>query len=83
MFWCPRNPNQPAPVHVAACGPAWSGRTMKQGKAERRQSREARLRAALRENLKRRKEQARGRDAAAETETAQESAEKAPAKPRS
>jgi len=34
------------------------------GKAKRRESREGRLRAALRENLKRRKAQARGRGAA-------------------
>ncbi|MFL5049436.1 MAG: hypothetical protein ACJ8D4_04940 [Xanthobacteraceae bacterium] len=39
-------------------------------KAKRGESREDRLRAALRENLRRRKAQARGRGAAAETETA-------------
>ena len=40
------------------------------GKAKRRESREGRLRAALRENLKRRKAQARGRGAVAEGDTA-------------
>jgi hypothetical protein len=43
------------------------------GKAKRRESREGRLRAALRENLRRRKAQARGRGAAggaAESDTA-------------
>jgi hypothetical protein len=39
-------------------------------KPKRRESREDRLRAALRENLKRRKAQARGRGAAAESDTA-------------
>jgi hypothetical protein len=43
------------------------------GKAKRRESREGRLRAALRENLKRRKAQARGRGAAADTDTAEPS----------
>jgi hypothetical protein len=39
-----------------------------QSKAQRRASRERRLGAALRENLKRRKAQARGRGSAAESE---------------
>jgi hypothetical protein len=39
-------------------------------KAQKRDSREQRLHAALRENLKRRKAQARGRGSAAEDDTA-------------
>jgi hypothetical protein len=46
---------------VAAPGRAWFDLPMTQGKAEQRAAREARLQKALRENLRRRKAQARGR----------------------
>jgi hypothetical protein len=54
----------PAPRVVAAPPPACFDMAMiKPGKAEKWAARSARLSAALRENLKRRKEQARGRKA--------------------
>ena len=46
------------------------------GKAEQRAARDARLSAALRENLKRRKAQARGRDATRTAEMSSSDAEK-------
>jgi hypothetical protein len=48
---------------VAPGGRAWFLTVMSQGKAEQRAAREARLEKALRENLRRRKAQARGRGA--------------------
>jgi len=58
-------------AEVAGSARPWFSSHMgDKGKAKRGESREDRLRAALRENLRRRKAQARGRGAAAETETA-------------
>ena len=52
-----------------------TGKTGKGGKADARAARKARLAAALRENLKRRKQQARERGVAAKTTTAETSSQ--------
>jgi len=58
-------------AQVAGSARPWFSSHMgDKGKAKRGESRDDRLRAALRENLKRRKAQARGRGAATEAETA-------------
>jgi hypothetical protein len=60
-----------------------SGKTVKGGKADARAARKARLTAALRENLKRRKQQARERAVADKTaaETSSQDAEAVPGGP--
>jgi hypothetical protein len=55
--------------HLAAC---FELAMTKDGKAQKSAARSARLSAALRENLKRRKEQARSRQRAIEAETGQD-----------
>jgi hypothetical protein len=57
-----------------------SGKTGKSGKADTRAARKARLAAALRENLKRRKQQARQRAAADKTAPGDASAQDATAR---
>ncbi len=58
-------------------GMAIGGKTGKRGKADARAARQARLAAALRENLKRRKQQARQRAVADKTPGAESSSQHA------
>ena len=58
------------------------GKTGENGKADARAARKARLAAALRENLKRRKQQARERSVAAKTTTAETSSQDPETAPR-
>jgi hypothetical protein len=58
-----------------------AGPAMSKGKEKRRMAQERRLQAALRENLKRRKAQARGRFPAGKTAPQEEPGEGSPGKP--